>query len=327
MADISQYLFVAIRLCQIAEIVEDIVAFAGEKPLVSVIIPSYNERDTLSRALQSAIGQTHDSLEILIVDDGSTDGTEDLVKSFADPRIRYLRRDRKGGPAAARNTGITESKGNYIAFLDSDDEWMKEKIAVQIRALAETGEKVIAGCTGSYLVQGDCIETIRPPKNASWFKLLLMRCGLGAGSTLMASRTAFETVGFFDEELSRLEDWDWLIRYTEGYPFACVSKPLVKIYLGALPKASVVETSTQLFIQKHKKKFYKFGIWYGRKVMSFRFMQLGYYWFRERNFTKGSSYVLKALVLNPLPYNEFRTFVKYISRKSPANTFLKSREI
>ncbi|GAJ04263.1 unnamed protein product, partial [marine sediment metagenome] len=245
------------------------------------------------------ISQTYDNLEIFVVDDGSTDGTEEIVKSFTDPRIRYLRHDRKRGPAAARNTGIREAKGNHIAFLDSDDEWMKEKIAVQIGTLTGTGEKVIAGCTGSYRIQEDYTKTIRPPENASWFKLLLMRCALGPGSTLMASRTAFETVGFFDEELSRLEDWDWLIRYTESYPFVCVSTPLVRIYAGKRPKASIVESCIQCFIQKHKKKFYKFGTWYGRKVMSLRFLELGFYWYRERNFTKGSFYVLNGIILNP----------------------------
>jgi glycosyltransferase involved in cell wall biosynthesis len=280
--------------------VENIVAFAGKEQLVTVIIPTYNRGDTLNRALQSTISQTYDNLEILVVDDGSTDGTEDIVRSFTDPRVRYIRHDCNRGPAAARNTGIRKSKGHYVAFLDSDDEWMKEKIAVQIAALMETGEKVIAGCTGSYRIQEDYIETIRPPKNASWFKLILMRCGLGPGSTLMASRIAFETVGFFDEEFSRLEDWDWLIRYTEGCPFACVSTPLVRIYTGKRPKAASVESSIQCFIRKHRKKFYSFGTWYGRKILSLQFQQLGQYWYSERNYSKGSFYVLKGLVLNPL---------------------------
>jgi glycosyltransferase involved in cell wall biosynthesis len=275
-------------------------AIAGKKQLVSVIIPTYNRGDSLSRALQSAISQTYDNLEILVVDDGSNDGTADIVRSFTDPRIRYIRHDCNLGPAAARNTGIRKSRGHYLSFLDSDDEWMKEKIEVQIGALTRTGEEVIAGCTGSLRIQEGYTETIRPPENASWLKLLLMRCRLGPGSTLMASRMAFETVGFFDEKFSRLEDWDWLIRYTEGYPFVCVSTPLVNIYVGKRPKASVVESSFQCFIQKHTNRFYSFGTWYGRKVLSLQFLQLGQYCYKEKNFAKGTLYVLRGLVLNPL---------------------------
>ncbi len=269
-------------------------------PLVSVIIPAYNQAHTLGRALQSAIDQTYHNLEIIVVDDGSTDGIERVVKNFTDLRICYLRHEHNRGAAAARNTGISEAKGHYVAFLDSDDEWMSEKIAVQFAALMGTGEKVVAGCTGSYRIRNDYTETVRPSERAYWFKLLLLGCGLGPGTTLMTSRTAFENVGYFDEFLSRLEDWDWLLRYTESYPFVCISEPLAKIYVGKRPRASVMDASTQHVIQKHQEKFYRFGTWYGRKAISRHFLNLSIYWFSGKNFLKGYQYLLRGLLLYPI---------------------------
>ena len=270
-----------------------------KKPLVSVIIPTYNRKHILTKAIQSVINQTYQSLELLVIDDGSTDGTEKAVKEFSDSRIRYFRYECNMGVAAARNVGVREATGEYIAFLDSDDEWLEEKTAAQITALMNTGEKTIAGCTGFYRIQGDYTKIVQPTSNVSWFKRLLLKCGLGPGSTLMTSRSAFEKVGCFDENLQRLEDWDWLVRYTENYPFACVRTPLARVYGGKLPNAFLVESSIQYFIKKHKKKFNSFGRCYGRKIMSLRFQELGHYWYRERNFPKGSFYFLRALLLNP----------------------------
>ena len=111
-----------------------------KKPLVSVIIPTYNRKHVLTKAIQSVINQTYQSLELLIIDDGSTDGTEKAVKEFSDSRIRYFRYECNMGVAAARNVGVKEATGEYIAFLDSDDEWLEKKTAAQITALMNTGE-------------------------------------------------------------------------------------------------------------------------------------------------------------------------------------------
>jgi len=115
------------------------------------------------------------------------------------------------------------------------------------------------------------------------------------GSTLMASKKAFEEAGYFDEKLTRFEDWDWLIRYTEHFPFISLSRPLATVYLGKPPKAEVVQNSEMVFIQKNKEKFYSLGSWYGRKVMARRFLDIGLHWLRENNFKKGSFFILKAL--------------------------------
>ncbi len=105
---------------------------AASEPLISVIVPTYNRADTIRQALQSVVDQTHDNFEVFVADDGSTDNTEDVVRSFNDPRIHYLRLEHTGRPAVARNEALRKSKGSFIAFLDSDDIWYPEKTARQL---------------------------------------------------------------------------------------------------------------------------------------------------------------------------------------------------
>jgi len=97
-------------------------------PRISVIIPSYNRANTIGRAIQSALSQSYQDFEIIVIDDGSTDHTEEVIRSFQDSRIRYIRHNRNRGGSAARNTGIHAARGEYIAFLDSDDEWLPQKL-------------------------------------------------------------------------------------------------------------------------------------------------------------------------------------------------------
>ena len=99
--------------------------------LISVIIPTYNSQKYISSAVNSVLSQTYKAFELIIVDDGSTDNTGEIVASFDDRRIRYIRQN-NSGVAVARNTGIKSSKGEYIAFLDADDIWERDKLAVQI---------------------------------------------------------------------------------------------------------------------------------------------------------------------------------------------------
>lgn len=98
------------------------------RPLISVVIPTYQRRDKLKITLDSVLSQTYDNYEILIIDDGSTDGTKEMVNSYSDPRIFYNWQENTGGPANPRNNGIKISKGNWIAFLDDDDTWKKNKL-------------------------------------------------------------------------------------------------------------------------------------------------------------------------------------------------------
>jgi len=100
----------------------------AKNPTVSVIIPTYNRAHLLDRAIRSVLDQTYQDFELIVVDDGSSDPTAEVIATFADPRIYYLRHEKNRGAAAARNTGIEASQGDYVAFLDSDCEWLPKKL-------------------------------------------------------------------------------------------------------------------------------------------------------------------------------------------------------
>ena len=104
-------------------------------PKVSIIIPTYNRADVITRALNSVLAQTETNYEVIIVDDASTDETKQIIESYLDPRIRYLRHDKNKYAAAARNTGMEKATGQYIAFLDSDDEWVPTKLHAQLQIM------------------------------------------------------------------------------------------------------------------------------------------------------------------------------------------------
>ena len=112
------------------------------QPLISVIIPTYNRNESLKRCIQSVIFQTYQNFEILVMDDGSTDGTKEIVTDFNDPRIIYEWDDNWGGPAKPRNRGIKKSSGEFIAFLDSDDWWLPKKLEESVVVLEKGSDLV-----------------------------------------------------------------------------------------------------------------------------------------------------------------------------------------
>ena len=144
---------------------------------MSVIIPTYNRAHLVGRAIQSVIDQTFIGWELLLIDDGSTDDTEKVVKRFCDHRIRYLRHEVNKGAGAARNTGIRESSGEYIALLDSDDEWLPEKLDKQLNVFRrdKSGRLGVVVCHSSVLRVGNK-KTIRElPLRESAYEDLLAR--------------------------------------------------------------------------------------------------------------------------------------------------------
>ena len=123
-------------------------------PRVSVILPTYNRAQLIAQAIQSVLDQTYQDFELIIVDDGSKDETEEVVNSFDDERIRYARHEENKGANAARNTGIAMARGEYIAFQDSDDKWLPEKLERQMRIFLITSTDIGVVYTGCWRVEG-----------------------------------------------------------------------------------------------------------------------------------------------------------------------------
>lgn len=181
-----------------------------KRPTVSVIIPTYNRAHLLGRPIQSVLDQTYQDFEIIVVDDASVDKTEEVVKSFADDRINYIQHQKNKGGSSARNTGIKAAKEEFIAFLDSDDEWLAEKLKKQMDRFEIFSKKVGVIHSGLSLVwyeTQEVMERVIPSLQGNLFLNLLKMC-ITPGSSLVVRRYCFRRAGFFDELLPSCQDWD-----------------------------------------------------------------------------------------------------------------------
>jgi len=194
--------------------------------LVSVIIPAYNQGDYLADAVASVIGQTYGDLEIIVVDDGSTDDTAEIARSIDDGRLRYIYQKNRG-LSGARNSGIRNSRGEYLTFLDSDDLFLPAKLKLLVGALEGRPDAGIAAGQAVPIDErgeriGRVFDTPLPDDPVD----LLLANPLHVGS-VMLRRSWQEKVGYFDESLRSYEDWDmWLRLAVAGCPSIWVSEPV-----------------------------------------------------------------------------------------------------
>ena len=192
---------------------------------VSVIIPTYNRAHIVGRSIESALCQTHRDLEILVVDDGSTDQTLDAVTPFLRyPQVRYLRHERNKGHQAARNTGIRNSCGDYIAFLDSDDTWIPQKIELQLDAIKNRGSNCVV-LTGMWIVAGDASKTKYLKKYNGYVYPEMLAASGPNFCCLLVPAEYLRQIGFLDESTLALADWDTCISLSKLYEFTTLDEP------------------------------------------------------------------------------------------------------
>jgi glycosyltransferase involved in cell wall biosynthesis len=201
-------------------------------PTISIVLPTYNRAHLLERAIRSALTQTFDDWELLIVDDGSTDRTEEVVRSYHDPRFRYIRRDRNYGLLAARNTGIrSAAAGPFIAFLDDDDEWLPRKLEKQLEVF-RNGPPTLAvvGC-GRVTHSRRNVKTVLPQGKGWMFEDLLAGRATGCGTPLLLVKRFPPKPDFlFDEEFPAMGERDYLMRIARQYTMDFVAEPLINVY-------------------------------------------------------------------------------------------------
>lgn len=184
---------------------------ADSIPTVSAVIPTYNREAFLRDAIRSACEQTFSNIEIVVVDDGSGDGSCDVVRTLGDSRIRYFYRDH-AGVSAARNFGVSKSKAPFIAFLDSDDLWLPDKVEAQLGFFESNGDVSICQSEEIWMRYGRRVNPMaKHRKHSGWiFDECLPLCVVSP-SAVMMRREAFELLGGFDESLPACEDYDlWL---------------------------------------------------------------------------------------------------------------------
>ncbi len=207
---------------------------------VSVVIPAYNRAGSIRAAIDSVLRQSVGDIEVLVVDDGSSDDTAGIAAATGDARVRVVRHARNRGAAAARNTVVAEARATLVAFQDSDDEWLPLKLEKQLALLGRTDRPVAVYC-GMLVVEGLSADR-EPGRRRARFDYIpdpglsgvdgdilaqLLRRSFVSTQTLLAPRDVLRSIGGFDEELSALEDWDCAIRLARRGPVALADEPLV----------------------------------------------------------------------------------------------------
>jgi glycosyltransferase involved in cell wall biosynthesis len=202
-----------------------------------VVIPAYQRAATIVAAIDSVLRQTWSDFELIVVDDGSTDGTAAAAATVADPRLRLVRLPANRGAAAARNAGAAQARGRWIAFQDSDDEWLPEKLARQLARLETRPGAVAAYCglltVGALEADGSGRTRILytpPPETRvveGRIQPTLLRQNVMSTQTVVVRRDVFLSLGGFDESLPAMEDWEFAIRLAGAGEIAFVDAPLV----------------------------------------------------------------------------------------------------
>ena len=224
----------------------------SESPLVSVVIPTHNRANVLMRAIRSVFSQTYPNIEIIVVDDGSEDGTATILRGLSGTRT--VRQSNKG-VSAARNAGIAKSRGKLVAFLDSDDEWRPEKIQKQVSLYHTEKPEFICHCNELWMRDNKVVNQkgIHTKQGGFFFMRALERC-LISPSAVIISRVLLDRVGWFDEALEAAEDYDLWLRITAFYEVDFVDEQLVIKHGGEQNQLSVTTKAIDRFRVKALEK-------------------------------------------------------------------------
>ncbi|MGL5084036.1 MAG: glycosyltransferase [Microcoleaceae cyanobacterium] len=197
-------------------------------PLVSVVIPVYNGEKTIAETIDSVLSQSFKDFELIVINDGSTDKTLEIISQFQDPRLQVFSYS-NAGLATSRNRGIQQAKGEYISFLDADDLWTFDKLEAQVQALNSDPEAAVVYSWTDLIDESS--QFLSSDSRASFtgdvYPNILLASFPSNGSNVMVRRQAFAESGRFDESLKAAEDWEMWIQLGAKYPFAVVPKPQV----------------------------------------------------------------------------------------------------
>lgn len=196
-------------------------------PEISVIIPTYNSSRYVTEAVDSVLAQTFDDFEIIVIDDGSTDDTETVMSRYLSP-VRYVRQA-NGGVSRARNRGIEESRGRYVAFLDADDTWLPNKLEKQMEAIRK--QPSCRACYSAFIAVNSDLTPIGTnrglQRDIALKDLLLSGNVVGSICTVIVERALLDCTGGFDSALSQCADWDMWVRVAAETDFLYIDEPLV----------------------------------------------------------------------------------------------------
>ncbi len=271
-----------------------------QKTSVSVIIPTYNRAHLVEKAIQSVLQQDYPDFEIIVVDDCSTDNTEDIVKNINDRRIKFIKHLQNKGANTARNTGIKAAIGEYIAFQDSDDEWAPGKLSKQVAEFNKASQDIGVVYTAFWRIEGEK-KTYTPSadilKTDGFILEELLKRNFITTQSILVKKACFEEVGLFDETMPRLQDWELLLRLSKRYPFLFIDEPLVNVYHTPGSITSNQEALTKalvLMLEKHHDDFAKY-----KKVLANFNCYIGQQFFLSGDLRKSLYYCKEALKIQP----------------------------
>jgi glycosyltransferase involved in cell wall biosynthesis len=233
-------------------------------PSFSVVIPTYNRSEFLEGAIEKVINQTYTDLEVLVVDDGSGTAYAAEVVSQYPNTVQCIVHDENRGLSAARNTGIANADGGYIAFLDDDDRWHKTKVARQVSALEENKEAGIATCLVAAITpENEIVHCETDAPNGDCSESLLIGNQIGTPSRVLVRRECFDDIGTFDESLPTKQDWDFYLRLCQEWNVAAVEDHLcfrtVHDSMSSSPVA--VERDKKAILEKHEILIRSADVW------------------------------------------------------------------
>jgi len=287
-------------------------------PRVTVIIPTYNHAHIISRSIRSVLEQTYRDFELLVVDDASTDNTAEVVASFTEDRIKYIRLDRNSGtPAIPTNEGIKIARGDYIAIQDSDDEWLPSKLEKQMNVFKTTSPNVGVVYTDMWRVSGNGLKEHHHPPRIIPEDGIIYREALGyrvegiGTQTLLIRKECFKKTGLFDERLRMFIDTEFLIRLSKYYYFHHLPEPLVNYYdtPGSLVHHYEAWLSAWKLILE---KFFE-DIKKSRRLLAKHYFMIGHYLCSRGEYSHGRSYLMKSIWVYPMrPRSLFLIFLSLL---------------
>lgn len=281
-----------------------------KNPLISVIIPVFNRAKTIGRAIESCFSQGYHDIEVLVINDHSSDNTDETTKSFDDKRIRYFSHAENRGPAAARNTGIRNAKGRFIAFLDSDDEWLPCKISRQLEVFVaepKIGLVFVNGYNEAEkrdFIQDKASGIVYNPERDAFFPLSVLIC---PPSAWMIPKEIIFNVGYFDERMYNWDDGDYLARVAYKYSIYFLNQNLViwhksfehvnKMSVNLIKGKELFLENNFNFMKTDKEYLFKFYRSLGKDLLLF-------------NKKKARAYLFEAFKLNPIDSSTISKIIK-----------------
>ncbi len=271
-------------------------------PTVSVVLPTYNRAHLLPRAIQSVLDQTYTDFELIVVDDGSADNTPTVMEAYTDDRIRYIRYEPNRGANAARNIGIRAARAHFIAFQDSDDDWLPEKLEKCMDAWKETGPKVGVVYSGywKYMDAGGNrmfipFEWVK--QREGWIHDELLRNNFVTTQAAVVRRECFDRSGYWLEGLPGKQEWELFLRISRDYQFKYINEPLLNSRFtegGISNNRTGIYRSVEQILEIHHDDFAR-----RPPILAEHYVRLGLQFGLSGEFEKGREFLRRGAALQP----------------------------